>query len=63
LEEGCEVIYKVTDYYSPYCDRGIAWDDADLGINWQLPKNEVSLSHKDQKLPTLAELLEPFDFI
>lgn len=62
LEENCEVVYKVTDYYAPECDRGIAWDDADLGINWRLPKDEIRLSPKDRKLPRLANLPNPFDF-
>src|ERR1700688_1451894 len=32
LEDDCEVIYKVTDYYAPEFDRGIAWEDPPLGI-------------------------------
>jgi dTDP-4-dehydrorhamnose 3,5-epimerase len=55
LEDDCEVIYKVTDYYSPDCDRGIAWDDPALGIDWRLAADEVSLSDKDRKLPRLAD--------
>ena len=62
LGEDCEVIYKVTDYYAPDCDRGIAWDDADLGIDWRLPKSEINLSPKDRKLPRLADLQEPLNF-
>lgn len=56
LEEQCEVAYKVTDYYSPECDRGIAWDDPALGIDWKLPPALIRLSDKDRKQPALHEI-------
>jgi dTDP-4-dehydrorhamnose 3,5-epimerase len=63
LEPDTEVIYKVTDYYAPECDRGIAFDDPALGIAWPVPANEATLSDKDRKHPTLAELDEQFAFV
>lgn len=63
LEEHCDVAYKVTDYYAPDCDRGILWNDADLGIDWRLPKNEINLAPRDRKLPTLANYSGALDFI
>ena len=62
LEDHCEVIYKVTDYYGPECDRGIAWDDPSLSIDWQLPHTEITLSDKDQKQPRLADIASPFHY-
>jgi dTDP-4-dehydrorhamnose 3,5-epimerase len=56
LEPDTEVVYKVTDFYSPADDRGIAWDDPALGIDWRVPAGEVSLSEKDRRLPPFAEL-------
>ena len=56
LEEGCEVIYKVTDYYASECDAGIAWNDPDLGISWPVSAADAVLSAKDQCLPRLGEL-------
>ncbi len=53
LEDGTEVLYKVTSEFSPDLERGIAWNDPSLGINWPV-KNPV-LSEKDSKLPNLSE--------
>ena len=39
--------YKVDNYYSPECDRGIAFDDAALAIDWQLKTSDLQLSPKD----------------
>lgn len=48
--------YKVDNYYSPENDRGLAFDDPSLNIDWQLPKELLQLSEKDQKQPTLEML-------
>lgn len=55
LVENTEVIYKVTDYYSPEHDRSIRFDDPAIGINWPLPFSGVQLSDKDQKAPLFAD--------
>jgi len=47
--------YKVDNYYSPECDRGIAYDDESLGIDWQLQKSELQLSSKDNQQPLFNE--------
>jgi dTDP-4-dehydrorhamnose 3,5-epimerase len=56
LEPHTEVIYKVTDYYSPAHDAGILWDDPALGIDWGVTRQTAILSDKDRKLPPLREL-------
>ena len=56
LEPDTEVLYKVTNFYSPAHDLGVAWDDPELNINWPVSTSEVILSAKDQKLPRLSEL-------
>ena len=53
LEDNCEVQYKVTGLYEPSLDRGIAWNDPEIGIDWGIA--EPILSVKDTKAPTLAE--------
>ena len=47
LSEWADVLYKVTDYYSPEHERTIRWDDKTLNIPWPL-RGEPVLSAKDQ---------------
>jgi len=56
LEPNTEVLYKVTDYYAPQHDRGLAWDDPALGIDWPVTPESAILSEKDRHHPKLAEL-------
>lgn len=56
LEANTEVIYKVTNYYSPEHDRGVLWNDADLGIAWPIGEAQAILSDKDRGLPRFADL-------
>lgn len=60
LEEDTEVIYKVSDYYSPDHDKGLLWNDPALGIQWPVPAKEALLSERDRAHPRLAELESPF---
>ena len=52
LSEEASVLYKVTADYAPELDRGIVWNDPDIGIDW--PIAEPILSPKDAELPSLA---------
>lgn len=56
LEDDTEVLYKTTDYYAPQADRGIAWNDPALDIDWGIAPDAVTLSEKDRKQPRLADL-------
>lgn len=55
-----EVVYKATSHYEPTHDRGIAWDDPALAIDWPLPSSGAIVSAKDRALPPLASLLPWF---
>ena len=52
--------YKVDNYYSPECDRSIRFDDPQIGIDWNFPKEEILVSDKDKNAPFLkdAEIFE-----
>lgn len=53
LSEYADLIYKATNIYKPETDRGIIWNDPQIGIHW--PIDDPLLSTKDKDLPPLAE--------
>jgi len=55
IEPHTEVIYKVTDVYSPAHDRSIRFDDPSIGIDWPGSQESFQLSEKDRKAPLLKE--------
>ena len=61
LEPDTEVLYKTTTPYSPDHDKGIAWDDPDIGIDWPFPAGGATLSDKDRRLPRLRDAPELFE--
>jgi dTDP-4-dehydrorhamnose 3,5-epimerase len=58
--EEADVVYKVTAEYAPEVDRGIRWDDPDVGIQW--PASKPLLSPKDAQLPFLRDADNQFVF-
>lgn len=60
LEPNSVISYRVTDYYSPENDKGLAWDDAAIGIDWPAVADRETLSAKDRRQPKLAELPDYF---
>ena len=47
--------YKVDNYYAPEYDRGIAFDDPEININWPIKRDEIKLSDKDKNQPFLSD--------
>lgn len=48
--------YKVDNVYMPSHDSGVIYNDAEIGIKWELQDDQIQLSEKDSKLPTLKAL-------
>ena len=48
--------YKCDNYYAPQSERGIAWNDPALNIDWRIPADKIILSEKDTKYPLLKDL-------
>lgn len=59
LSESADVAYKASSYYAPADERGIAWDDPTIAIEW--PVREPLLSARDRQHPALGQI--PRDFV
>lgn len=62
LSESAIFSYKVDNYYSPECDRGIQFNDPQLEINWQLDLEQLILSEKDKLQPLLQDAADLFEY-
>ena len=54
--------YKCDNLYAPESEGAIAWNDPDIGIDWQLPAEDVLLSAKDSAHPMLKDATDLFDY-
>ena len=61
LTESVLFSYKCDNVYMPSHERGMAFDDPALGIDWKVGLKEYILSDKDRKNPRFADA-ECFDF-
>ena len=62
LSETAVFQYKCDNYYAPQSEGAIAWNDAEIGIDWRIPADKVILSAKDMAHPTLTECNTLFDY-
>jgi dTDP-4-dehydrorhamnose 3,5-epimerase len=60
LSEYAEFEYKCTDFYSLSDERGIAWNDPEIGISW--PVTRPLLSEKDRRNPLLNNIDRDFQY-
>ena len=62
LSETAIFSYKVDNYYSAECDRGIAFNDKDLNIDWLIEMLHLQLSLKDTRQPDFKDVNDLFEF-
>lgn len=55
LAPDTEVFYKVTNYYSPPHERGIAWNDPSIAVPWGVCEGDATLSDRDRVHPVLSQ--------
>ena len=60
LSEVADVNYKVSSYYDPATEAGIAWDDPDVGVEW--PVSDPQLSERDKNGPRLTDVGDELPF-
>ena len=54
LSETADVLYRLSSYYDPDLEGGIAWDDPEIAVRW--PISDPILSERDRNAPSLADL-------
>jgi len=60
LSDVADVAYLVSSYYDGATEAGIAWDDPEVGVDWQV--DEPLLSERDRRAPRLAEIADSLPF-
>jgi dTDP-4-dehydrorhamnose 3,5-epimerase len=63
LSELADVFYKQDRYYADDTERGIKYDDPDVGIEWPLSGEELKPSQRDATAPTLKEIEPDLPFV
>ncbi|HXB66338.1 MAG TPA: dTDP-4-dehydrorhamnose 3,5-epimerase [Solirubrobacteraceae bacterium] len=62
LSEVADVLYKQSNYYADDAERGIAYNDPEVGIEWPLPVAELVPSQRDATAPRLSEIVDQLPF-
>lgn len=60
LSDSADVMYKVSDTWEPAVDRGILWNDPEVGVAW--PSKEPLVAAKDAAMPPLSRAENTFTF-
>src|SRR5450432_2417463 len=62
ISETAEVFYKCDEFYHKESEGGIAWNDAILNIDWQIPAESVKVSEKDSNYSSVENCTNNFVF-
>ncbi len=62
LSETADVLYKQSNYYADETERGIAYNDPEVGIVWPLPTEELIPSQRDATAPHLSDIADQLPF-
>jgi dTDP-4-dehydrorhamnose 3,5-epimerase len=63
LSDVADVMYKQSNYYADETERGIAYNDPDVGIEWPLPVEELIPSQRDATAPRLRDIEAEIPFV
>ena len=63
LSDVADVMYKQSNYYADATERGIAYDDPDVGIAWPLSAEELVPSKRDATAPRLRDVADELPFV
>jgi dTDP-4-dehydrorhamnose 3,5-epimerase len=65
LSDVADVIYKQSNYYADETERGISYNDPEVGIDWPLPTDELVPSERDATAPSLSDVAGelPFEYV
>ena len=63
LSDIADVMYKQSNYYADTTERGITYNDPDIGIEWPLPAEELIPSQRDATAPLLRDIMTELPFI
>ncbi len=55
LTDPVRIAYKTTDFYDPTTDRGVQWNDPEIGIDWPIGSLPITVSDKDASAPRFSE--------
>ena len=58
-----DAMYKQSHYYNDATERGIAYNDPEIGIKWPLPVEELKPSQRDATAPRLSEIADDLPFV